>query len=255
VDILVVDSVAALAPRAELEGEMGDAHVGLQARLMSQALRKLTALLAKSHTCAIFINQIREKIGVMFGSPETTPGGRALKFYSSMRLDVRRVEAIKNGDQFIGNKVKIKVVKNKTAQPFREGFVDIMFGEGISKEASLIDVGVEMGILDKSGSWISFGENRIGQGRDAAKTFLKEHPEIAAQVEKKIKEKAGLLPSSDPIVPEKTKAEAPAGGIAPAQAPTGVKPAPAFTAPVVAKVEPKKDAFVPTEKAKLALKK
>jgi recombination protein RecA len=242
IDVLVVDSVAALAPRAELEGEMGDAHVGLQARLMSQALRKLTALLAKSHTCAIFINQIREKIGVMFGSPETTPGGRALKFYSSMRLDVRRVEAIKDGDKFIGNKVKIKVVKNKTAQPFREGFVDIMFGQGISGEASLIDTALEMGILDKSGSWISFGETRIGQGRDSAKQFLKEHADFYAQIEKKVKEKAGLLPA--PEVPNASKA-------APEKAP--VKPA--LVPTPSAKVEPKDGAFVPTEKAKMALRK
>jgi recombination protein RecA len=195
IDVIVIDSVAALAPRAELEGEMGDAHVGLQARLMSQALRKLTALLAKSNTCAIFINQIREKIGVMFGSPETTPGGRALKFYSSMRLDIRRVESIKQGNDFIGNKVKVKVVKNKTAQPFRESFFDIIFGQGISKEGALIDMGVEMGVLDKSGTWISLGDTRIGQGRDSAREFLKEHADVAAQIERKIKEKAGLLPA------------------------------------------------------------
>jgi recombination protein RecA len=197
IDVLVIDSVAALAPRAELEGDMGDAHVGLQARLMSQALRKLTAILAKSNTCAIFINQIREKIGVMFGSPETTPGGRALKFYSSMRLDIRRVESIKNGNEFIGNKVKVKVVKNKTAQPFRESFFDILFGQGISKEGALIDVGVEQGILDKSGSWISMGETRIGQGRDSARDYLKEHPDLAAQIEKMIKVKMGLLPAPE----------------------------------------------------------
>jgi len=234
IDVLVIDSVAALAPRAELEGEMGDAHVGLQARLMSQALRKLTALLSKSHTSAIFINQIREKIGVMFGSPETTPGGRALKFYSSMRLDVRRVEAIKVGDQNIGNKVKVKVVKNKTAQPFREGFFDIIFGEGISGMGSMVDVAVEMNILDKSGTWISFGETKMGQGREAAKTFLKEHPEVYAQVEKLVKQKAGLIPqdvkaeskdtkSGTPVAPSavapaavKKEAEKPAGTLTPA---------------------------------------
>jgi recombination protein RecA len=233
IDVLVVDSVAALAPRAELEGEMGDAHVGLQARLMSQALRKLTALLSKSHTSAIFINQIREKIGVMFGNPETTPGGRALKFYASMRLEVRRVETIKVGDQSIGNKVKVKVVKNKTAQPFKEGLVDIIFGEGISKEGSLIDVGVEKEIVDKSGTWLSYGEHKMGQGRDAAKQFLKDHPEVAKDIEKKIKEKVGLLPA--PPVPGEAKAK------------TEVK--------TEAKSELKKEsAFVPTEKAKEAEK-
>ncbi len=206
IDVVVVDSVAALAPRAELEGEMGDAHVGLQARLMSQALRKLTALLSKSNTCAIFINQIREKIGVMFGNPETTPGGRALKFYASMRLDVRRVESIKVGDANIGNKVKAKVVKNKTAQPFKEGFFDIIFGEGISKEGSLLDTGVDLGIVDKSGTWLSFGEIRIGQGREGAKAFLKEHPEVYAQIERKVKEKVGLIPA--PAAPEKTDPKA-----------------------------------------------
>jgi recombination protein RecA len=233
IDVLVVDSVAALAPRAELEGDMGDAHVGLQARLMSQALRKLTALLSKSHTSAIFINQIREKIGVMFGSPETTPGGRALKFYSSMRLDIRRVEAIKNGDANIGNKVKVKVVKNKTAQPFRESFFDIIFGQGISKEGSLIDVGVEMEIIDKSGTWLSFGEHKLGQGRDAAKTFLKEHPEVYTLIEKKIKEKVGLIPAALlPSTADKEKAEL----------------------KKEREIE-KEPVFVPAEKAKLALKK
>ncbi len=253
IDVLVVDSVAALAPRAELEGDMGDAHVGLQARLMSQALRKLTALLSKSHTCAIFINQIREKIGVMFGNPETTPGGRALKFYASMRLDIRRVEAIKSGDQNIGNKVKVKVVKNKTAQPFREGFVDIIFGEGISKEGSLIDVGVEMNIVDKSGTWLSFGENKIGQGREAAKTFLKEHPEVMAQIEKKIKEKTGLIPA--PTVPvEKGKTETSGlATVSPSNAPVQNKLV--ATSAVVPPQIKKDSVFVPTDKAKVALKK
>jgi recombination protein RecA len=255
IDVLVVDSVAALAPRAELEGDMGDAHVGLQARLMSQALRKLTALLSKSHTCAIFINQIREKIGVMFGNPETTPGGRALKFYASMRLDIRRVEAIKSGDQNIGNKVKVKVVKNKTAQPFREGFVDIIFGEGISKEGSLIDVGVEMNIVDKSGTWLSFGENKIGQGREAAKTFLKEHPEVMAQIEKKIKEKTGLIPApAAPAEKEKGKTEAPTTG--PVLSPVTAAPnKPAAVSPAILPPVKKDVAFVPTDKAKVALKK
>jgi recombination protein RecA len=236
IDVLVIDSVAALAPRAELEGEMGDAHVGLQARLMSQALRKLTALLSKSHTSAIFINQIREKIGVMFGSPETTPGGRALKFYSSMRLDVRRVEAIKSGDQNIGNKVKVKVVKNKTAQPFREGFFDIIFGEGISSQGSLIDVAVEMNVLDKSGTWISFGETKMGQGREAAKTFLKEHPEVYAQVEKLVKQKAGLIPQD-------AKPEPKAG------TPAAVSP----VAPMAAKKEAEKPAGMLTSAGMAAL--
>ena len=267
IDVLVVDSVAALAPRAELEGEMGDAHVGLQARLMSQALRKLTALLSKSNTCAIFINQIREKIGVMFGNPETTPGGRALKFYASMRLDVRRIEAIKSGDQNIGNKVRCKVVKNKTAQPFKEGLFDIIFGDGISKEGSLIDVGVEMGIVDKSGTWLSYGETKIGQGRDAAKTFLKEHPETYAQIEKKIKEKAGLIPApaaekgKDSVKAEVKPAGTsnPGGPVAPAtlieKGKTDVKEE--FKTVIPANVAPiKKDVgFMPTEKAKVALKK
>jgi recombination protein RecA len=241
IDVLVVDSVAALAPRAELEGEMGDAHVGLQARLMSQALRKLTALLSKSHTSAIFINQIREKIGVMFGSPETTPGGRALKFYSSMRLDVRRVEAIKSGDQNIGNKVKVKVVKNKTAQPFREGFFDIIFGEGISSQGSLIDVAVEMNVLDKSGTWISFGETKMGQGREAAKTFLKEHPEVYAQVEKLVKQKAGLLPQDVKPESKTENKEAKVGALTAAGA--------------AALAAAKKEAEKVSEKAKLALSK
>ncbi|HVM32684.1 MAG TPA: recombinase RecA [bacterium] len=247
IDVIVIDSVAALAPRAELEGEMGDAHVGLQARLMSQALRKLTALLSKSNTSALFINQIREKIGVMFGSPETTPGGRALKFYSSMRLDIRRVEAIKNGDANIGNKVKVKVVKNKTAQPFKEAFFDIIFGQGISREGSLIDVALEMGILDKSGTWLSYGEVKLGQGRDAAKNFLKENAEIAGKIEKQVKEKAGLIPADKPAA----KAPTPTGSASTAAAlpPTG-------TAPAKEKVEAKKDeAFALTEKAKVALKK
>jgi len=246
IDVLVIDSVAALAPRAELEGEMGDAHVGLQARLMSQALRKLTALLSKSHTSAIFINQIREKIGVMFGSPETTPGGRALKFYSSMRLDVRRVEAIKVGDQNIGNKVKVKVVKNKTAQPFREGFFDIIFGEGISTMGSIVDVAVEMGILDKAGTWISFGETKMGQGREAAKTFLKEHPEVYAQIEKLVKQKAGLIPQD--VKPEAKDAKA---ALPAATVPAGVNAAAATAAAATAKV----GALTPAGAAALAASK
>ncbi len=186
IDVLVVDSVAALVPRAELEGEMGDTHVGLQARLMSQALRKLTATVSKSNTCVIFINQIREKIGVMFGSPETTPGGRALKFYSSVRLDVRRIEGIKDGAEFIGNRVRAKVVKNKVAPPFRTAEFDLMYSKGISKEGSLLDVAVEKGIVKKSGAWFTYNEEQIGQGRENAKAFLLEHADVANEIEKLI---------------------------------------------------------------------
>ena len=178
VDIIVVDSVAALVPKAEIEGEMGDSHMGLQARLMSQALRKLSGAINKSNTIAIFINQIREKIGVMFGNPETTPGGRALKFYSSVRLEVRRAEAIKQGTDIVGNKTKIKVVKNKVAPPFRTAEVDIMYGEGISKKAKLLILDAELDIVEKSGSWYSYNEERLGQGRENAKLFLKENPDI-----------------------------------------------------------------------------
>lgn len=194
VDLIVVDSVAALTPRAELEGEMGDSHVGLQARLMSQALRKLTGNLSKSRTCIMFINQIRMKIGVMFGSPETTTGGNALKFYSSQRLDIRRIGAIKQGDKVVGNRTRIKVVKNKLAPPFREVEFDIMYGEGISKEGNLVDVGVEEGVVDKSGAWYSFEGTRIGQGRENVKEFLKEKRDIAATIETKVREKLGLPP-------------------------------------------------------------
>lgn len=188
VDIIVIDSVAALVPKAEIDGEMGDSHVGLQARLMSQALRKLSGAISKSKTLAIFINQIREKVGVMFGNPETTTGGRALKFYSTIRLEVRRAEALKQGNELVGNRVKIKVVKNKVAPPFKSAEVDIMFGEGISREGSIIDMGTELDIITKSGAWYSFNEERLGQGRENAKQFLKEHPEIAAQIEAKIRE-------------------------------------------------------------------
>jgi recombination protein RecA len=187
IDVLTVDSVAALVPRAEIEGEMGDAHVGLQARLMSQALRKLTASVAKSRTCVIFINQIREKIGVMFGNPETTPGGRALKFYSSVRLDVRRIEGIKDGTEFIGNRVRAKVVKNKVAPPFRTAEFDLMYSKGISKEGSLLDVAVERGIVHKSGAWFTYNEEQIGQGRENAKAFLAEHPDILGEIERLIR--------------------------------------------------------------------
>ncbi|MBI2864127.1 MAG: recombinase RecA [Chloroflexi bacterium] len=187
VDVVVVDSVAALVPRAELEGDMGDSHVGLQARLMSQALRKLTAAISKSHTSVIFINQLREKVGVMYGNPEVTPGGRALKFYSSIRVELRRVEAIKQGTEVVGNRVRAKVVKNKVAAPFRQAEFDIMFSQGISKEGSLIDLGVELGVIRKSGAFFSVGETRLGQGRENAKEFLRQHPELAEQVERQIR--------------------------------------------------------------------
>ncbi len=192
VDILVVDSVAALVPRAELDGEMSDSFVGLQARLMSKAMRKLTGIVSKSHTCLVFINQIREKIGVMFGNPETTTGGRALKFYSSIRLDIRRTASIKEGDKTVGNRTKVKVVKNKLAAPFRQAEFDIMFGEGISRQGELLDLAVDHKVVDKSGSWFSFDQERLGQGRENAKQFLKEHPEIAGQIEGKVKVALGI---------------------------------------------------------------
>lgn len=195
IDIVVIDSVAALVPKAEIEGEMGDSHVGLQARLMSQALRKLTGIISKSKTCTVFINQIREKVGVMFGNPEVTTGGRALKFYSSVRLDVRRIETLKNGNEMIGNRTRVKVVKNKVAPPFKQAEFDIMYGEGISSEGCIVDLGAEYNIIDKSGSWYSYNDERIGQGRENAKAFLKEHPDIAAEVETKIR--AIALPKPD----------------------------------------------------------
>ena len=186
VDIVVIDSVAALTPRAEIEGEMGDTFVGLQARLMSQALRKLTAAISKTRTCVCFINQIREKIGVMYGSPETTPGGRALKFYSSVRIDIRRIGAIKAGEEMIGNRTRCKIVKNKVAPPFRKAEFDMMYGEGISREGDLIDLGITERIVSRSGSWLSYGETRLGQGRENAKEFLRGNPDVAAEIEKKI---------------------------------------------------------------------
>ncbi len=195
IDVLVVDSVAALVPRAELEGEMGDTHVGLQARLMSQALRKLTSSISRSNCLVVFINQIRMKIGVMFGSPETTTGGNALKFYSSVRLDIRRIGQIKNRDMVVGNQTKVKVVKNKMAPPFRIVEFDIMYGEGISKTGELIDMGVAAGIVEKSGTWFSFGNQRIGQGRENAKKFLRDNPDIAGQIKDRILDSAGLLAS------------------------------------------------------------
>ncbi len=214
VDIIVVDSVAALVPRAELEGDMGDPQMGLQARLMSQALRKLTAIVSKSNTCLIFINQIREKIGVMFGNPETTTGGRALKFYSSIRLDIRRIQSIKEGDRVIGSRTRAKVVKNKVAAPFREAEFDILYGEGVSREGDLIDLGVDLGILEKSGTWISFGGERLGQGRDNARLFLKEHIDVRNKVESALRKKMGIpTPGAEKSTP------------APAPAAQGDKPA------------------------------
>ncbi|MEJ2122487.1 MAG: recombinase RecA, partial [Alphaproteobacteria bacterium] len=202
VDVLVVDSVAALVPRAELEGEMGDTHVGLHARLMSQALRKLTSSIARSHTLVIFINQIRMKIGVMFGSPETTPGGNALKFYASVRLDIRRIGAIKDRDEVVGNQTRVKVVKNKMAPPFKVVEFDIMYGRGISKTGELLDLGVQAGIVEKSGAWFSYNDQRIGQGRENAKTFLSENPDIANTIEASIRENAGLVADAMLIGPE-----------------------------------------------------
>jgi recombination protein RecA len=191
-DVIVVDSVAALVPRAEIEGEMGDSHVGLQARLMSQALRKITGALSNSNTTAIFINQLREKIGVMFGSPETTTGGKALKFYSSIRLDVRRIETLKDGGDAVGNRTRVKVVKNKVAPPFKQAEFDIVYGQGISREGSLIDVGVDQGIVRKSGAWYTYDGDQLGQGKENVRTFLRDNPDLADEIEKKIKEKLGV---------------------------------------------------------------
>jgi recombination protein RecA len=191
-DIIVVDSVAALVPRAEIEGEMGDSHVGLQARLMSQALRKITGALSNSGTTAIFINQLREKIGVMFGSPETTTGGKALKFYSSIRLDVRRIETLKDGGDAVGNRTRVKVVKNKVAPPFKQAEFDIVYGQGISREGSLIDVGVDQAIIRKSGAWYTYEGDQLGQGKENVRTFLRDNPDLADEIEKKIKEKLGV---------------------------------------------------------------
>src|SRR5947199_1536043 len=197
VDVIVIDSVAALVPKAEIEGEMGDSHVGLQARLMSQALRKLTAAISKSNCAVIFLNQLREKVGIMFGNPETQPGGRALKFYSSVRLDIRKVEVIKNGLDSVGNRVKVKVVKNKVAPPFRSAEFDILFNEGISREGSLIDAAVENGIFDKSGTWMSYGDQLLGEGRDNVCNYLRENPTLSAEIEARVREKAAA--SAPPI--------------------------------------------------------
>ena len=205
-DVVVIDSVAALVPRAEIEGEMGDSHMGLQARLMSQALRKLTGAIGRSKTAVIFTNQIREKIGVMFGNPETTSGGRALKFYASLRLDIRRIAAIKEGNEHIGNRVRVKVVKNKCAPPFRQGEFDVMFNHGISREGLLVDLGEEVGVVARAGAWYSYGDDmRLGQGRENARAFLKEHPDVAAEIEKKVRQELGMTP---PDVKEAEEAEA-----------------------------------------------
>ena len=196
-DVVVIDSVAALTPRAEIEGEMGDTHVGLQARLMSQALRKLTANLNRTKTIAIFINQLREKIGVMFGSPETTPGGRALKFYSSVRLDIRRIESLKDGAELVGNRTRVKVVKNKVSPPFRQAEFDIMYGKGISREGSLLDVGVDLGIVKKSGAWFTYEGEQLGQGREKAKEFLHDNPEIMIEISERIRVQMGIGEEAD----------------------------------------------------------
>jgi recombination protein RecA len=211
IDVLVVDSVAALVPKAELDGEMGDSHMGLQARLMSQALRKLTGTVSKSRTSLIFINQIREKIGVMFGNPETTTGGRALKFYSSVRIDIRRIAAVKEGDAVVGSRTKVKVVKNKVAAPFREAEFDILYGEGISREGDVLDLAVAQNIVEKSGAWYSYAGERIGQGRENVRTFLKDHPDIFARIDTQLRQKMGLTaakPADIPPVPVNGSAQA-----------------------------------------------
>jgi recombination protein RecA len=205
IDVIVIDSVAALVPRAELEGEMGDVHVGLQARLMSQALRKLTAAISKSRTCVIFINQIRERVGIMFGNPETTPGGRALKFYSSIRMELRRIQSLERGDEKIGNRIRVKIVKNKVAPPFKEAEFDMYYSEGISWESSLLEAGLQEGIITKSGAWFSYGETKMGQGKDAAREFFKKNPQLASEIERKVKEKHNLVFTSDQTTKEPDK--------------------------------------------------
>jgi recombination protein RecA len=202
IDIIVVDSVAALVPKAEIEGEMGDTHVGLQARLMSQALRKLTGGISQSRTTAIFINQLREKVGIFFGSPETTSGGKALKFYASVRLDVRRIETLKDGTDAVGNRTRVKVVKNKVSSPFRQAEFDILYGEGISREGGLIDLGVEQGMVRKSGAWYTYEGDQLGQGKENARKFLRDNPDLADEIEKKIKEKLGVGPQMDDPAPD-----------------------------------------------------
>jgi len=227
VDVVVVDSVAALVPRAEIEGEMGDSHVGLQARLMSQALRKLTGSISKSRTCVIFINQIRMQIGVMFGSPETTAGGRALKFYASVRLDIRRIATLKEGESAVGNRTRVKVVKNKVAAPFREAEFDILYNEGISREGELLDYAVEKNIVQKAGTWLSFGEERLGQGRENARFFLKEHTDVRSAIEAKLLPQMGLKLPVAPAVTPGEAAPAPAARPGTAASP---RPAPAMVA-------------------------
>lgn len=201
-DVIVIDSVAALVPKAEIEGEMGDSHVGLQARLMSQALRKMTGALAQAGTTAIFINQLREKIGVMFGNPETTTGGKALKFYSSVRLDIRRIAALKNGEDIVGNRTRVKVVKNKMAPPFKSAEFDVLYGEGISREGSVLDMALQVGVVKKSGSWFTYGDGQLGQGRENVRRFLKEHPEVTNEIESKVKVEFGLLDPTDQFAEE-----------------------------------------------------
>lgn len=224
-DLIVIDSVAALVPRAEIEGEMGDSHVGLQARLMSQALRKITSALNQSKTTAIFINQLREKIGVMFGSPETTTGGRALKFYASVRLDIRRIETLKDGTDAVGNRTRVKVVKNKVSPPFKQAEFDILYGHGISREGGLIDMGVEHGFIRKSGAWYTYEGDQLGQGKENARNFLKDNPDLANEIEKKIKEKLGIgVQPQDPAAePGADAAVAPAEPAAAAPAAKGAK--------------------------------
>jgi recombination protein RecA len=217
IDVLVVDSVAALVPKAELEGEMGDSHMGVQARLMSQALRKLTGVVSRSRTCLIFINQIREKIGVMFGNPETTTGGRALKFYSSVRLDIRRIAAIKDGDVVVGNRTKVKVVKNKVASPFREAEFDIIYGEGVSKEGDLIDLGVAQNMVEKSGSWFSYKGERIGQGRENARQFLKDNADMRQILDGELRKTLGLVKSDPAAAPAESPVPVAVGKAAPAK--------------------------------------
>jgi recombination protein RecA len=227
VDVVVIDSVAALVPKAELEGEMGDSHVGLQARLMSQALRKLTAIVAKSRTCLIFINQIREKIGVMFGNPETTTGGRALKFYASVRLDIRRIASLKEGEEVIGSRAKVKVVKNKVAAPFRQAEFDIEYSEGISKTGEIIDLGVEHKLVIKSGAWYAYGDMRLGQGRENSKQFLRDNLDLASEIELKLREKLGMPVSSGQALREAAAPAAVGAGAAAASAPVGAAGSPA----------------------------
>jgi len=207
IDVVVIDSVAALVPRAEIEGEMGDSHMGLQARLMSQALRKLTGTISKSRTSVVFINQIRMKLGVMFGNPETTTGGRALKFYASLRLDIRRIGSVKSGEQTIGNRTRVRVVKNKLAPPFRDTEFDIIYGEGISREAELLDLAVDHDVVSKSGTWFSYGDERLGQGRENARLFLREHEDIAGTIERRLRESLGLKPAEKPAQKDQAEAE------------------------------------------------